>query len=778
MSNPKFKTELWREKYEPVEGENVLGQGGNSTVIKVRNKETKDLYALKPLSSSAAKNNKDPEKRERFKNEIKIVVKNHYKIQGIIPIIDYYINDTEKEYWYTMPIAKDIKSEIASHSDYSFIINGVIELANTLCELHKIDISHRDIKPANIYYHTDRFCLGDFGLANFIEADLDLTKSDKALGAMSTMAPEMRRNPKEADGKKADVYSLAKTLWIMLTNNDLGFDGVYDYSDPKISLRYVRKLSKLHLVELEELLNISTDNDPEKRPTMQDFKDKLKVWLDMEPDKINSEEVQISEWHFINKLLFGKNDFVPETAIWYDYDKILVLLKQISKLPALNHMLYDRGGLDLVDVEKANEEGCIYLLTGNEGYSYGCDVISPQKVIFENFNGNERWNYFIIELNNLEPVAEKTYSLEYHRETLVEDLPGHYVYVSYPQYGVYDYDTGEKFPDGWRVVDRWLNGKFLICLKLGPYNSINTTYDGRHFQCSAIEFRNYINELIKKCSLHKEWCRKNHQKYNEEVFLNQKEISKNPFVISETPMPVNSDEKKSKKRENENKFLKDSFSVWNFLKECVYQEEDCKTNRTRYRIVYDKGAFDSRYLLNREKYFFCVDGCFKLKVDESDIMIFYSINDVICSEEKIKESILFKCKQNGYDIPQYEIKTFIEADYESIKPCHLFTKDEIKKAMSEADDRVENTLVVDENGYVKIIANTNSAKLYPVCFETWDAGNMYVGKYSNLNTLDRDYIMALQGWLSFLKSKKHQKMEYEHVNNDIDNLISEIEKYY
>ena len=48
----------------------------------------------------------------------------------------------------------------------------------------------------------------------------DFTKSDRGLGAIFTIAPEMKRNPKPADASKADVFSLAKTLW-MLTKRAL-----------------------------------------------------------------------------------------------------------------------------------------------------------------------------------------------------------------------------------------------------------------------------------------------------------------------------------------------------------------------------------------------------------------------------------------------------------------------------------------------------------------------------------------------------------------------------
>lgn len=42
----------------------------------------------------------------------------------------------------------------------------------------------------------------------------NLTKIKESVGAKTTIAPEMKRNAKDSDGKKADVYSLAKTLWM------------------------------------------------------------------------------------------------------------------------------------------------------------------------------------------------------------------------------------------------------------------------------------------------------------------------------------------------------------------------------------------------------------------------------------------------------------------------------------------------------------------------------------------------------------------------------------
>lgn len=95
------------------------------------------------------------------------------------------------------------------------------------------------------------------------------------------MAPEMRYNAKNADGKKADVYSLAKTLWIVLTGVDHGFEGRYEEDDAIIGLRNDKRYKKEHLVELEELLKQATEYDPSLRPSMETFVTTLEKWLEV-----------------------------------------------------------------------------------------------------------------------------------------------------------------------------------------------------------------------------------------------------------------------------------------------------------------------------------------------------------------------------------------------------------------------------------------------------------------------------------------------------------------
>lgn len=127
----------------------------------------------------------------------------------------------------------------------------------------------------------------------------------------------------------------------------------------------------------------------------------------------------------------------------------------------------------------------------------------------------------------------------------------------------------------------------------------------------------------------------------------------------------------------------------------------------------------------------------------------------------------------------------IEASYFGVmltkvgKPQHLFTVDEIKKLMLAADDRVNNILVINGNGYAKIIQDLNSRSLYPVINETWVAYNNYVGKYSRLPDLETAYHYCLAKWYLYLKEGVGQPMDdYDNCLLSNEELLEKINDYY
>lgn len=714
-----------------------IGSGGNAKVYKVKN-TSEEEYALKQLHRNARQwknrfNPKNKEMRARFIDEITTICENHRDIKGIIPIVDF----SKKDFWYTMPLAEPIVKHITTLSaSPREIVEGIVEICDTLFALHDKGISHRDIKPNNIYYYSGRYYIGDFGLVDLPDGDNNLTRSDKGLGAIFTIAPEMKRDPKNADGKKADVYSLAKTLWMLLTLDETGFEGTYDFFDLKHRLREFDNLKKYHLVELEELLQDATNNTPELRPSIKDFKQRLIRWLEIEN---NYTESQKSEWMFLNKYILKSSG---DSVSWRNRNEIIDILNKLAALPAHNHMLFSsKGGQDFVRASLAPEDGCIYISDDCSPYN----IVKPKVLHFERFKDNEEWNYLLLECDELSPII----SDDFDYEILVEDHPANYVSAQYAQYGVYDYDSELPLPTGYKVVARYHRGKFLFVLKSGPYNRISSSYDGRHGQCTSEQFRDYISKLIKA---------KNKSPNSSHTLQAKSNIKCKTLqgVLQEL--------------RSAEKYVKENYSEWLF-------------DDNTYDVKKSNGVFYISLHINDGSLSFfdhiclCNDGHFHNKDfdDYSDIKMIYSRSEAYESLQKCTILLKQKCSDNGYDdVISYCSVNIVKRN----NPTHMFTKDEIEKVMREADDRLHNTLVIDENGFAKIVQGSEISHSYPVRHSSWNAGNLYVGKYSSLGTLDDNYIMSLQGWLSYLKNGKSIMMDYIHSNCDEKSLLDEIRTFY
>lgn len=753
------KQNSWHNSYDIIE---KLGEGGNANVYHVRDNTNCMELALKELY------NKSYEKKARFINEIHITEQNASTIPGIIPIIE----SNEEEYWYTMPLATKILDYVKDKT-ISDIVTGVIELSDTLEKLHEKGICHRDIKPSNIYYYNDRFSFGDFGLVDFPDNPYDFTKSNKGLGAIFTIAPEMKRDPKHADGTKGDVFSLAKTMWMLLSGDDRGFDGVYNFLDKSHGLRYIEKYKNIHLVELEELLKNATDNNPSLRPTIKEFKDRLNIWLDVYNDYYKA---QASDWNFLNKQLFGLNP--PESSCWREIHKIIEVLNIVGMTPAYNHMLFsDKGGLDFSYAELANEKDCIYIYDT----AGCCYLVKPKCLYYEGFGENYRWNYFLLEFNRLNPIFEENGVVDF--EYLVEDMPGHYVDAKYVQYGVYDYDTGIPLPQGYKTVCRYIRGKFLIVMKSGPYNNISGTYDGRHGLCSNTYFRDYISKLVKMYRdifIMLKQDKRFDNVSDEEIerrILNLSEFNKNPFSYNRNVSLNKNDEKAIKQKSK--KYIQENYGSMNF--KSILQTDNITVRKIKFYFIFSNPDFvvslDSFF---HTKKYICKDGYIKELESPlaEDCYYIYDREKAISFSNKFQQMINEILHQKDLSVlDKYENFISIELIRRG-KPSHLFSKQEIEEEMRKADDRVNNQLVIDEDGYAKVIKDNEYGLLYPVRHESWHAGNNFVGKYSNLSTLTDDYISSLQGWLLYLQTGKKQYMDYVHDNIDEEDLIKKIREYY
>lgn len=313
-------------------------------------------------------------------------------MDGIIKLVDSNLpkDPWDEMPWFTMPIAQDLNNFIADMPLLD-VAKHFIYLGESLSQLHALDISHRDIKPANILALDDRLCFSDFGLVKYPKKE-DLTPKKRDVGAKFTMAPEMRRHASEANGKQADVYSLAKTLWIALTGEQKGFDGQYS-SSSVLSIKHYYE--DIYTTSLDNLFVECTDNDPQKRPTAKQFSSRLKEWIEINNDFHSR---NLTEWLELLNSIFPTGE--PSNASWTNINSICAVLNKVCSSKSLNHMFYPTGGGNtLIGVSKAEESEMIALHICEKS----AEIMKPKKLTYESFGADPQWNYFRLELENIEP---------------------------------------------------------------------------------------------------------------------------------------------------------------------------------------------------------------------------------------------------------------------------------------------------------------------------------------------------------------------------------------
>ena len=120
--------------------------------------------------------------------------------------------------WLAMQVATPLTDYLQPGSDLTLVVSAIKGYAHTLAYLADEDIYHRDIKPSNLYWLNGCFAIGDFGIADFPEKS-GLTRTGEKLGPANFLAPEMIECSGEVRSGPVDVYSLAKTLWVLVASH-------------------------------------------------------------------------------------------------------------------------------------------------------------------------------------------------------------------------------------------------------------------------------------------------------------------------------------------------------------------------------------------------------------------------------------------------------------------------------------------------------------------------------------------------------------------------------
>lgn len=192
-----------------------LGEGGQAhTFIVADLKGASDAnYVLKRL--------KNIKRIDRFKREIELV--RNLSHPNIVQLLDFDL-DTDKPYLITEYCAGGSLTiaEPFWQGNPSIAFSLFLDICEALKHAHTHGVIHRDIKPANVFLRSERgpAVLGDFGLC-FVETGARLTLTDEAVGPRLFIAPELEDGRADNLSNKADIYSIGKLLYWLLSGGEV-----------------------------------------------------------------------------------------------------------------------------------------------------------------------------------------------------------------------------------------------------------------------------------------------------------------------------------------------------------------------------------------------------------------------------------------------------------------------------------------------------------------------------------------------------------------------------
>jgi hypothetical protein len=206
---------------------------------------------------------------------------------GILPVWDVDDARPDEPRWYAMPHALLLEKALGDETTLWDVVGHIVSLADVLARLADQGTYHRDIKPANLFWWDGGPVLADFGIAAWghdtsgagtARQGIPTLKGEK-LGPANFIAPEMRYDRPADRGKHADVYSLAKTLFVLALPGRGPYppDGTHHADREEFSL-WETGGGTHSLSALRHVLEAATEFDRYRRLSIAGFRDELRAW--------------------------------------------------------------------------------------------------------------------------------------------------------------------------------------------------------------------------------------------------------------------------------------------------------------------------------------------------------------------------------------------------------------------------------------------------------------------------------------------------------------------
>lgn len=181
----------------------LIGRGSFSQVLRVENRTTQELYALKMIE-------KHPTEGNRY--EVELSVLRRVRHPNVITLFEVFQSNNKMYMILELATGGDLFDKIHTrgHFKEKHGRNVVRMILNGLAYLHSMRITHRDLKLENLLFKypgdSSQIIISDFGLAHMKSSDGEEEGMSTTCGTAEYLAPEML---------EGEVYTALVDMWAM-----------------------------------------------------------------------------------------------------------------------------------------------------------------------------------------------------------------------------------------------------------------------------------------------------------------------------------------------------------------------------------------------------------------------------------------------------------------------------------------------------------------------------------------------------------------------------------